>query len=160
MFLNEPDSENKFKIMPYSATIPDGSMSGRDLIKGIEVRSLEKRLVLEQGQHSKFVLCLDSFFGYDENVPLRVSSFDIYDPFSKNNTSYEDPNQLEEFGIFLSTPPITAISDKTIAFDIPVYVKDEAVIGRYFINLEHQDANSFEWLYWKKGSIQLHIFLE
>jgi len=160
LFLNGPDKENRYEIIPYSIEIPKDSISGDDLIKGIEIRALEKGLVLEQGQHSKFVLCLDSFFGYDEKVQLRVSSFHTYDLFSKNSTSYEDPSQLEEFGIFLSIPPIAAISDKTVTFDIPVSIKDDAIKGRYFINIEHQDANSFEWVYWKKGSIQLHIFLE
>jgi len=159
LFLNGPDKENRYEIIPYSIEISKDSISGDDLIKGIEIRALEKRLVLEPGHSAKFVLCLDSFFGYDEVVTLKVSSFSIYDS-SGNGTSYEDPSQLEEFGIFLNVPSITAISDKTITFDIPVSIKDDAVKGRYFINIEHQDANSFEWGYWKKGSIQLHIFLE
>ncbi|QLH06649.1 hypothetical protein [Nitrosopumilus ureiphilus] len=159
LFLNGPDIENKFKIIPYSVRIPEDSMSGKDLIKGIEVRAMEKRLVMEQGQSAKFVLCLDSFFGYNEDVPLRISGFSIYDS-SGNGKLYEDPSKLEEFGILLNIPQITAISDKTVSFEVPVHIKDDAMKGRYFIDIEHKDGNSFEELYWKRGSIQLHVFLE
>ena len=62
LFLNGPNKENRYEIIPYSIEIPTDSMSGKDMIKGIEARALEKSLVLEQGQSSKFVLCLDSFF--------------------------------------------------------------------------------------------------
>jgi len=159
LFLDGPDKENKFKIIPYSVRIPDDSMSGNDLIKGIEVRAMEKTLVIELGQSAKFTLCLDSFFGYDENVPLRVSGFSIYDS-SGNGKLYEDPSKLKEFGISLSMPQITAISDKTVSFEVPVSIKDDAMKGRYFIDIEHKDANSFEELYWKRGTIQLNVFLE
>ncbi|MEX0862604.1 hypothetical protein [Nitrosopumilus sp.] len=159
LFLHGPDKENKFKIIPYSVRIPDDSMSGKDLIKGIEVRAMEKNLVMEQGQSAKFVLCIDSFFGYDEDVPLRISGFSTYDS-SGNGISYEDSSKLEEFGISLNIPQITAISDKTVSFEVPVHIKDNAMKGRYFIDIEHKDGNFFEELYWKRGSIQLNVFLE
>ena len=57
LFLNGPDKENKYEIIPYSIRIPDNSVSGKDLIQGIELRALEKRLVLQHGQSAKFVLC-------------------------------------------------------------------------------------------------------
>lgn len=159
LFLNGPDKENRYEIIPYSIEIPADSMSGKDMIKGIEVRALEKSLLLEQGQSSKFVLCLDSFFGYAETVPLKVSGFSIYDS-SGNGESYEDPDKLAEFGVFLSIPEITAVSNNTVSFEVPVHIKEDAMEGRYFINIEHKDANSFEWMYWKRGAIQLQVILE
>ena len=159
LFLTGPDKENRYEIIPYSIEIPTDSMSGKDMIKGIEVRASEKSLMLEQGQSSKFVLCLDSFFGYDETVPLKVSGFSIYDS-SGNGESYKDPDKLAEFGVFLSIPEITAVSNNTAAFEVPVHIKENAMKGRYFVDIEHKDANSFEWMYWKRGAIQLQVILE
>jgi len=159
LFLNGPNKENRYEIIPYSIEIPTNSMSGKDLIKGMDVRVLEKSLMLEQGQSSKFVLCLDSFFDYAEMVPLKVLGFSIYDS-SGNGESFEDPAKLEEFGVILSMPTITAVPNNTVAFEIPVHIQGDAMKGRYFINIEHKDANSFEWMYWKRGAIQLQVFLE
>jgi len=159
LFLNGPDNENKYEIIPYSVRTPNDSVSGKDLIKGLEIRALKNSLVLEQGQSAEFVLCLDSFFGYNENLPLKISGFSVYDS-SGNGTLYEDPSKLEEFGIFLDIPSITAISDTPVEFTIPIHIKKDAVKGRYFIDIEHADANSFEEMYWKRGHIQLQVFLE
>lgn len=159
LFLNGPDRENRYEIIPYSIEIPADSMSGKDMIKGMEIRASGKSLMMEQGQSSKFVLCLDSFFGYAGMVPLQISGFSIYDS-SGNGESYEDPDKLEEFGVFLSIPEITAVSNNTVAFEVPVHIKEDAMKGRYFIDIEHKDANSFEWRYWKRGTIQLQVFLE
>jgi len=159
LFLNGPDRENRYEVIPYSIEIPTDSMSGKDMIKGIEVRASEKSMMLEQGQSSKFVLCLDSFFDYAGMVPLKVSRFSIYDS-SGNGESYKDPDKLAEFGVFLSIPEITAVSNNTAAFEVPVHIKEDAMEGRYFIDIEHKDANSFEWMYWKRGAIQLQVILE
>ena len=99
------------------------------------------------------------FFGYAETIPLKVSGFSIYDS-SGNGESYEDPDKLAEFGIILSIPTVTAISNNTVAFEVPVHIKEDGMEGRYFINIEHKDANSFEWMYWKRGAIQLQVILE
>lgn len=162
LFLYEP-SNNIYKISPYSTSIDAKKTSGIDLIKGIELRTDENRITLSKGESSSITLLLDSFFGYDSATPVSVSSFTLYDSDTNDGTLFEDPSDLEKFGIHIKPTMITPNVNSTIAFDLPITIDVDASEGKYSVNLIAQTQEPTEttkYASWKLARQQIQIMIE
>lgn len=163
VFLQGPKKDNTFEISPFSISVLDRKSMGNDLIKGIELRADEHRVTLSKGESGNITLLLDSFFGYDKMTPLSVSGFVFYDSETGDDTLYEDPLELEQFGIRIESTTITPIVNDTTSFDLPITVDANAKEGKYFVSLEAQaggQMGSIQYASWKNSHKQIQITVE
>jgi hypothetical protein len=161
LFLYEP-ANNVYKISPYSTSIGAKNTSGIDLIKGIELRADDNRITLSKGESANIALLLDSFFGYDKVTPVSVSSFALYDSDTDDSTLFEDPSDLEKFGIHIKPAMITPNVNGTAAFDLPITIDADAIDGKYSVNLIAQTQEQTETTNysWKLSHKQIQVMVE
>jgi len=162
VFLQGPKNDDTYEISPFSISVPDRKSIGNDLIKGIELSADENRITLSKGESGNITLLLDSFFGYDAKTMIKVTSFTHYDS-SGNDTSYEDPLELEEFGIHIESATIVPNVNDTKRFELPVKIDANAKEGKYFVNLEAQEENTTKpilYTSWKQAFKQVQVIVE
>ncbi len=162
LFLYEP-KDNIYKINPYSVQIGDGEISGNELIMGIELRSEDQVTKLKNNESSHIKLFLDSFFGYDKETPVSVAAFTTYDSDTDKFTLYENPKDLEKFGIHVKSVMVTPNIDGTVSFDLPITIDKDAKEGKYFLELLAQTQEQKKLIQhssWKIANKQIQIIVE
>ena len=162
LFLYEP-KDDVYKISPYSTLIDANGISGIDLIKGIELRTDNHRIALSSGESGHITLLLDSFFGYDQATPISVEAFTTYDSDSDKFTLYEDPTDLEKFGIHIKPTMITPNVDSTVTFDLPITIDEDAKEGKYFVELlaaTQEQSEPIKYASWKLAHKQIQVIIE
>ena len=162
LFLYEP-KDGVYKISPYSTLIDANSTSGIDLIRGIELRADDHRIALSNGESGHITLLLDSFFGYDKATPISVAAFTTYDSISDKFTLYEDPTDLEKFGIHIKPAMITPNVDSTVTFDLPITIDEDAKEGKYFVELlaqTQEQSEPIKYASWKLAHKQIQVMVE
>lgn len=152
-----------YKINPFSVLIRNADNSGMDLVKGIELRADNNRIEISKGESGNVSLLLDSFFGYGENTPIRVSGFTTYDSETEESVLYENPDDLEKFGLHIEPIFISPNINGTRSFELSIKVDANATEGKYFVNLIAQDpdqAGSIKSTSWKTASKQIQVTVE
>lgn len=168
LFLYNPEQvdeedDGTFRIGAYSTSIPSYNISNKDLLKGIALRTENNQfVVIKKSQSDNIVFLLDSFFGYDAKTVIKIVSFTHYDS-SGNDTSYEDPSDLEQFGIHIESAMITPTVNDTKRFALPVKIDANAKEGKYLINLEAHEEDTAENILhtsWKRAFEQIQVIVE
>ena len=162
LFLYEPKG-GFYKINPYSTLIVDDKISGMDLIKGVELRADDNRIVLGKGETKSISMVLDSFFGYNKLTPISIAGFTIYDSETGDGTPYENPADLDKFGIHIESVLITPEVDGSITFDLPIKVDENAKEGKYFVELlakTPEPTESMKFASWKIAHKQIQVIVE
>lgn len=161
LFLYEPKG-GFYKINPFSTLIVNDKISGMDLIKGVELRADNNRIISSNGETNHVTLVLDSFFGYDIPTPISTAGFTIYDSKTGDDTLYENPEDLDKFGIHINTVLITPQANGSVTFDLPITVDENAKEGKYFVELIAKTPNneSLKFASWKIAHKQIQIIVE
>lgn len=152
-----------YDISPYSKKLDDNHASGIDLIRGIELGAENNTVTLGLGDAGNISLLLDSFFGYDKKTSVDVSGFSVYNRTTGNSELFEDPTDLEKFGIHIGTLEVVPNANKTLSFSLPIATDKDAKKGRYSVSIsaKTQDyTESMEHLPWKISHKQIHVIVE
>jgi hypothetical protein len=152
----ERPTDDVYNVGSYSGALvrddlPDESISGREILETFQLRFITNEdgsLVagIPRGSSKQVTLNLESFFGYNTETIVSVSSFGKSDRHGVFNTS--NLTRLEEFGISIepTSVVITPAVNGTAQAKFLVSASEDAALGAYEIVVSATKEDGYSYL--------------